>query len=264
MAVDGQQTRQDEWHYQWANYETTTDFLFYEWIYPRTLEDFRGRRVLDAGCGPGHHVRLVASVAASVVGVDLNTSDLAQEKLAGLENVTIAQGDIAVYQPETPVDVVYCVGVIHHTDDPDRTFENLKRMCRAGGLLIVWCYSREGNELVWRFVEPLRKHILRRMSRRAVAAISDVITALMYPIVFTVYRLPLPMLPFYEYFQDFRRMSFRRNMLNVFDKLNAPQTDFIARERIERWFNAEDFEDVSITSYRGVSWRGSGRVRLHG
>jgi hypothetical protein len=47
----------------------------------------------------------------------------------------------------------------------------------------------------------------------------------------------------------------------VFDKLNAPQTQFISRARVERWFAPERFGDVSITAYKGVSWRASGTVR---
>lgn len=261
--VRSQQPEQPEWLYQWTQYEAETAFLFFDWIHPRTLEDFRDKHVFDAGCGPGHHIRLAAPVARHVTGMDINTAEIARQKLADLDDVTILQGDIATHRPESPYDVVYCIGVIHHTDDPDKTFENLKQMCAAGGLLIIWCYSSEGNELVRRIVEPLRQRVLSRLSRGTVVFLSRAITALLYPIVHTLYRLPLKWLPFYEYFENFRKMSFERNMLNVFDKLNAPQTEFISRERLESWFAPTQFEDVSITSYKGVSWRGSGVV-MHG
>ena len=130
-----------------------------------------------------------------------------------------------------------------------------------GGRLIVWCYAREGNFLTRAFVEPLRRVFLRRASRRTVNAISVALTALLYPIVHTLYRLPLRSLPYHEYFRNFRALTFRRNVLNVFDKLNAPQTQFISRARIEGWFDPAEFTDVSITPYRGVSWCASGTVR---
>ena len=79
----------------------------------------------------------------------------------------------------------------------------------------------------------------------------------MYMPIYTIYLLPLKFLPFYEYFQNFRKLTFYRNTLNVFDKLNAPQVDFISRERIAKWFNANDFTDIHISSYKGVSWSGS-------
>jgi 2-polyprenyl-3-methyl-5-hydroxy-6-metoxy-1,4-benzoquinol methylase len=255
------QRKQDEWRDQWTRYENKETFLFFAWIAPRTLEDFRNQRVFEAGCGPGHHTRLVAPVAQHVTAADLNTSDIARAKLAEFSNVTFVEADIATFQPEEAYDVVFCIGVIHHTDDPDLTFENLKRMTKPDGLMIVWCYSREGNALVYQVVEPLRELFLRRMNRKALVRLSQVITLLLYPIVHTVYRLPLRWLPFYEYFGNFRRLSFEFNVINVFDKLNAPQTQFISRERFERWFNETDFDDITITHYVGVSWRGSGRVK---
>lgn len=256
-----EQGKQLEWHWQWSHHQSETEFLFFDWIAPRTLNDFRGKRVLDAGCGGGHHVRLVAPVAQHVTGLDLNAASVASQRLADFSNVQIIEGDIARHQTSEPFDLVYCVGVIQHTDNPDETFDNLKRLCNRGGLLIVWCYSREGNELVWRVVEPLRKIFLRHMSRKVVEVISYLITVALYIPIYTLYFLPLPKLPFYEYFQNFRKLSFYRNMLNVFDKLNAPQTEFISRSRIDEWFNHDDFDDISITAYKGVSWRGSGIVR---
>lgn len=251
-----------EWSYQWSHFEDDQPFLFREWIEPNRLEDFRGKYVIDAGCGPGHHVRLVAAHAARVTGVDLNTATIACERTADLAGVRIEEGDIATWRPAEPADVVYCIGVIHHTDDPDATFANLRRMCRDGGRLIVWCYSEEGNRLVRRYVEPLRRALLRRWSRSAVARLSALLTLLLYVPVCTLYLLPLRRLPYYEYFANFRRLGLRRNVLNVFDKLNAPQTQFISRARVERWFASDRFAEVSITPYKGVSWRASGTV-LH-
>lgn len=252
---------QNEWRYQWSRFRDEADWLFLEWIWPRTLEDFRAKRVLDAGCGMGQHVALVAQYANHVVGLDLNTGDIARQRTADLPNVTIVEGDVSQYRSDEPFDVVYCVGVIHHTDDPDCTFRNLCALCRPGGLLIVWCYSLEGSGLVRLLLEPLRKVVLRHLPRSWVYGFAVALTLAISPVVHTFYRLPLSILPFYEYFENFRKLSFNRNVLNVFDKLNAPQTEFISRERIEGWFSFERFRDVTISSYKGVSWRASGRIK---
>lgn len=77
----------------------------------------------------------------------------------------------------------------------------------------------------------------------------------------TLYLLPLKFLPFYEYFQNFRKLSFYRNALNVFDKLNAPQVDFISYARAKNWVNDKRIADYNITPYKGVSWRVSARFK---
>ncbi len=56
------------------------------------------------------------------------------------------------------------------------------RHCKPGGLIIIWTYSAEGNELVRFLVEPMRKMILRHLPRKFVVALSYVVTAALYPI----------------------------------------------------------------------------------
>jgi SAM-dependent methyltransferase len=253
------QPKQPEWLYQWEHFRDDETFLFLDWIQPRTLEDFRGKDVLDAGCGPGHHMRIVAPLAAHVTGIDLNTVELARAQLADLPNCTLIEGDIARHDAQEAFDVVYSIGVVDHTAKPDETFANLKQMTRPGGLTIVWVWSSEGNLIMRGVVEPLRRLVLKRRSRATIERLARLITACLYPSVHTVYRLPLPFLPYYDYFLNFRKLSFDRNALNVFDKLNAPYTEFISRARIERWFNPHDYDDVRITFYKGVSWCASGR-----
>jgi len=241
-------------------------FLFEEWIAPVTIEDFRDKDVLEAGCGGGQHTAMLAPLARSITAVDLNTADIARARNSRTANVQFVEADIADMDLGRQFDVVVCIGVIHHTDDPDRTFLNLYRHCKPGGRLVIWTYSAEGNALVRLGVEPVRKLLLRRLSRRRLAALSTILTGLLYPIVYSVYTLPaLRFLPYYEYFRNFRRLSFERNRLNVFDKLNAPQTRFTTRSTCDRWFNAGRFEpeSVSIRPYAGVSYSLSG-VKLSG
>ena len=47
----------------------------------------------------------------------------------------------------------------------------------------------------------------------------------------------------------------RRNMLNVFDKLNAPQTQVISESRVRGWAADSEFTLEHLSRYVGVSWR---------
>ena len=258
------QSKQDEWKAQWSIFQDDERFLFEEWIAPRTLEDFRGKSVLECGCGGGQHTGFVAPVAASVTAVDLNAADVARARNAGFSNVRFVDADIATMDLGQQFDVVFCIGVIHHTDDPDRTFASIYRHCKPGGLVIVWTYAAEGNAPVRYLVEPMRKHVLRHLPRTMLVRLSAAITAALYPLVYTVY-VPrfMAFLPYHEYFANFRRLGFRRNVLNVFDKLNAPQTHFTTRDRCHRWFNPRSFDEasISIRRYAGVSYSLSGVKR---
>jgi SAM-dependent methyltransferase len=253
------QIKQDEWRKQWEMFRGDDElFLFKEWIFPNTMEDFRGREVLECGCGGGQHTSFIAPYAKSVTAVDLNTSSIAAERNSRFDNIKFVEADIATMELNKKFDVVFSIGVVHHTDCPDKTITNLKKHLKPGGRLIIWVYSREGNFLARKVMEPVRKLFFSGMERANLLKLSKLITFLLYIPVYTIYFLPFSFLPYYEYFKNFRKLSFYRNNLNVFDKLNAPQVIFIEHSRVAKWFDQAEFDSVHISSYLNVSWRGSG------
>ncbi len=139
------QAKQGEWAWQWEQVFDENTWLFQEWIWPNRLEDFRDQDVLDCGCGAGQHLHQVAPFCRTVTGIDLNAAEIARRNTAQHANVTVIEGDIATIDLRRTFDVVYSVGMLHHTDDPARTFRNIARHCRPHGRVIVWVYSREGT-----------------------------------------------------------------------------------------------------------------------
>ena len=250
--------RQRQWLDQWSaapQVDRDEEVLLQDWIYPNRLEDLQGKTVLDAGCGSGQHTRIFARYARRVIATDLNTAGLVRKRTAHLPNVRVVEADVTRLSFAPAMDAVFCIGVIHHTADPDRVFRMLCSTLRPGGRVVVWAYSYEGNALVRTLVEPFKRAFLRRASRDLLWAASAVLTAGLYLPVYTLWAAPLPFLPYHEYFANFRRLSFAKNWINVFDKLNAPTTHFLTRERVERWLDSPELTDVHVSACRGVSWR---------
>jgi SAM-dependent methyltransferase len=257
--------KQDAWYRQWSAFTDEEYSLFYEWIAPASIEDFTAKDVLEGGCGGGQHTLLVAPVAKSVTAVDLNTIEIARKRNSNAKNITFVEGDLAKIDLKRQFDVVFCIGVIHHTDDPGLTFENLYRHLAPGGKMIIWTYSAEGNTLMRFGVEPLRKLFFSHLPKSALALLAKSITVMLYLPVYSIYRISVfRTLPYFDYFKKFRELSLQRNVLNVFDKLNAPQTHFITLKRCQVWFNEQRFEPetISIRYHAGVSYSLVGTKRL--
>lgn len=98
----------------------------------------RRRRVVDAGCGEGYGLRLLADAgAASVVGVEL-APDVAAHARATYPEARVLEADVgAVPLPDASVDVVVSLQVIEHVWDVPGFLAECARLLRPGGEL--WC-----------------------------------------------------------------------------------------------------------------------------
>lgn len=106
---------------------------------------YRGKTVLDAGCGHGRYLSVFAGLGATAIGVDAGEGPL----LAGVPthdpSIHLVLGDVlALPLRDESVDLAFCDGVLHHTPDPRRGFAELCRVVRPGGAVYVWLYPREG------------------------------------------------------------------------------------------------------------------------
>jgi O-antigen biosynthesis protein len=106
--------------------------------YRLALPLVRGRRVLDAGCGVGWGSQLMVEAgAAEVVGVDIApTAVRASRDLCPLGRFLV--GDVAQLPfAEDSVDVVICLETLEHTRQPGRALDEMRRVLRPDGHLVV-------------------------------------------------------------------------------------------------------------------------------
>jgi 2-polyprenyl-6-hydroxyphenyl methylase/3-demethylubiquinone-9 3-methyltransferase len=113
---------------------------------------FRGKMVLDAGCGTGEETMFLASLGArKIIGIDTSDGSLeyarARARDAGLDNVEFRH--VSVLDTETfadaSFDYVSSLGCIHHTPRMQDAFDNLCRMLRPGGHLCTFIYNSYGH-----------------------------------------------------------------------------------------------------------------------
>jgi ubiquinone/menaquinone biosynthesis C-methylase UbiE len=97
---------------------------------------------LDVACGPGLLACAFARTVRHAVGLDLTPAMLEQARKTqaeqGLHNVTWQQGDVmALPYPATHFSIVSSRFAFHHLLEPLAALKEMKRVCKAGGRVIV-------------------------------------------------------------------------------------------------------------------------------
>lgn len=252
--------------YEWTRYSELADRYrqqFLDWIRPVDAEFFRGKSVLEGGCGKGRHTSLAASFGArDVVAVDLGEAvEAAFANTRDLPNAHIVQADLK-RPPVKPVfDYAFSVGVLHHLPVPEDGFRALVSCLRPGGQVSAWVYGREGNGWIVHVVSPLRERVTTRLPHGVLDALSALITVPLFLATRLLYgpgggRLLGFRLPYGEYLSYIAPFPYREQRSIVFDHLVAPVAWYIRREEFEAWFERAGMEAPRIEPHNANSWRG--------
>jgi ubiquinone/menaquinone biosynthesis C-methylase UbiE len=126
---------------------------------------YRGKRLLEIGCGLGTDLMEFARHGARVTGLDLTHASVAlARRRFELESMAgqFAVGD-AENMPfsDNSFDVVYSFGVLHHTPDTRRAFGEVHRVLKPGGEAVIMLYHSHSSHLYLGY--PLE--LLARLSK---------------------------------------------------------------------------------------------------
>ena len=106
-------------------------------------DDLTGKLVLEAGCGAGRFTEVLLKKGAILVSSDLSSAvEVNAENFPQSDKHLVIQSDIndMPYADES-FDVVICLGVIQHTPDTEKTIEDLYKLVKKGGTLVIDHYS---------------------------------------------------------------------------------------------------------------------------
>jgi ubiquinone/menaquinone biosynthesis C-methylase UbiE len=121
------------------------------------FERWRGKRVLEIGCGIGTDTVSFARHGAMVTAVDLSPQslELARRRVGvyGLhDHVRFYSGSAEELSSIVPVesyDLIYSFGVIHHTPHPERVVEQIRKYAKPGTVIKLMVYYRPSWKVFW-------------------------------------------------------------------------------------------------------------------
>ncbi len=103
--------------------------------------------ILDAGCGMGYKSAWLAQLApeSNVIGMDIsNVIESNVNYYKHIPNLFFIQGDIAhTGIKNQTIDFVLCDQVIHHTENPEKTFKHLSELLTEKGEFACYVYAKK-------------------------------------------------------------------------------------------------------------------------
>lgn len=107
---------------------------------------YRGKKVLEVGCGAAIDLARFAKGGAVATGIDIAASaielaraNFAQQGLGG--EFLVANGEQMPF-PDASFDLVYAHGVVQDTTNPQRLVDECRRVLKPGGEAIFQVYNR--------------------------------------------------------------------------------------------------------------------------
>jgi ubiquinone/menaquinone biosynthesis C-methylase UbiE len=122
---------------------------------------WKGKKVLEIGCGIGTDTINFARAGADVTAVDLSEESLAvarrRAEVFGLQDrITFHRADAEHLSQMVPVetyDLVYSFGVIHHTPHPQKALAEIRKYMGPDSVLKMMVYHRYSWKVLWILVK---------------------------------------------------------------------------------------------------------------
>jgi SAM-dependent methyltransferase len=212
------------------------------------------KQVLECGCGAGRFTEVLLACGAKVTSIDLSQAVDANAATFPVGPAhRVAQADIErlPFQPQQ-FDLVFCLGVVQHTPNPERTIAALYSHVAPGGSLIIDHYT--GVFKWYTRTAPFFRWWLMRMPPGKAMAVTDRMVELLLPLHKAVRSVPVarsivprisPLMTYYASAPDLPD-NLQRDMalLDTHDTLTDWFKHFRTREQILRTLQGLALGDI--------------------
>lgn len=113
------------------------------------INDIKGKKVLEIGCGMGFHSEILANYCGEYTGIDLTENAVKATKkrfeLKGLKGKVINADAEKLPFPDNYFDFIWSWGVIHHSSSTGKCIKEISRVCKKEGEARIMVYNRDST-----------------------------------------------------------------------------------------------------------------------
>ena len=100
-------------------------------------QDGTGLRLLDAGCGTGHHIAQLRERGYEVAGVDASKEMLEHARINNPDSVILEADVDEIPLPDASFDIVLSIEVLRHLPSSAKCISEMSRLLKPGGFSLV-------------------------------------------------------------------------------------------------------------------------------
>jgi len=243
---------------QWAHYTLQRGYfasedMLRDYLGPLIdLEALADQRVCEVGSGNGRFLKILAHHAAHVIGIEPSEAiHVSRQYTSDLHNVEHVQADIYAAEGLPCSDVVFCLGVLHHTSDAVLALTRIRGLLAPGGRAVIWVYGREGNT-PYLLLARLLRIVTVRLPHGWLDRLSGALVPWLKAYVACCRRVPLPL---FRYMRNvLGQYDDYALKLTIYDQLNPNLASYWSRAELEGMLGNAGFARWELYHRHGYSW----------
>ena len=218
---------------------------------PFPLVELAGKIVLDVGCGMGRFAEIVLKYGGTVVGIDLSYAvDAAWTNMGQHPKANFVQANIfSLPFASASFDLIYSLGVLHHTPDPRAAFDCLPRLLKPNGTLMTTFYA--GYNKAYVAASEFWRWMFRRIPRPTLYKMAHVSVPFYY-----VTRLPKIGKVFSTFFPMSGHKRAEWRILDTFDWWSPQYQFYFTHPEVFRWYQEHSLGNIVVKG-PGISLAGT-------
>lgn len=258
----GEMSIQKSFSAEWSDYEYTDTF----WIYDKpglkkmilkhlgykNEKEFKNKTMVDIGCGNGTVANFISGFGAEVIGIDLSYSTIkAAQHFKKNSKLHFVQGSL--FHPpfkKEVFDIVYSMGVLHHTFDTKKAFFSIVDLCKNKGRVYISLYGDvKGFTKMFTLTTNFIRYFVSRLPSRTQNVAVETI-AIFYGFAHTNLR---------KYFLKTPTIKYNKNQLihTVRDRFTPVYAHTHKSSQVMKWFDDAGLQNITlIEAPYGISIRG--------
>jgi SAM-dependent methyltransferase len=216
------------------------------------LNSITDRVVCEVGSGSGRIINMIARYKPKKI-IAVEPSEALSKLVANTKNVSNlmienVKGDKF---KSTNIDIIFCLGVLHHIPDADSVVRHIYNQLKPGGIFVCWVYGKENQES-YVFLQNVLRKITKVIPDFLLNYFSAFLALLLSINCILFKKFNYPMKRYFE--NNFMKCNFKMRKYIIFDQLNPTYSKYYSKNEIESLVLLAGFKILSTTHRHGYSW----------